>query len=400
MKKSTRNVIFFVFASGFVLLAPVIVLYTAGYRVSLNNRRILETGALAITTDPRGATMIIDGELQSGKSPAVIQNITPGEITVRLERKDTIPFETHVMVNGGQTTYLNTLLFSSLPSIVLTTNASTTMSAPNPNGRYIAELQENGMDEVSVILYDTVTDFSRTLIAFTPQDTVPAISWLKNGSLLVLSEEGDPKIGFTLSGERVEGASLASVITEDQGDISFFDNGSKVEVQSGEGGGKKLLALLPPGAYSVIEEADNLILARNTRGDAYLISRNTSDVVALSGETNLYDWLPDEHLILWSDGFEVNTYDTEMKVKTFVTRQSTPITAITWHKSAEAIILGSGTEIRALHLEDRETRTETTLASGLEGTIDHIWLDSASKNLYFTLKNGNSTTLYRKPLLK
>lgn len=397
MKKKTRQILFFFFAAAFLVSAPLVVLYTAGFRISLNNQRIQQTGAVAVTTSPRGVTVIVDGKSSSDKTPAVVQNILPKDIIVRLEKKDYIPWEQTVQVEAGQTTYVSALLFSSTESELLTSLPNNSQVATHPSGRYAGVLLE-GNDEVSVSLYDVATHTSRTLDAFTSPKTAFSISWLADGSLLILSEDGKPRTGYTTTGERVTGTSLTSV-TNAESLVTFTENGDKIEARVTDGESSRLIAILPGGTYSVLENDEDYILLRDGRKTLYLVSLTSSDVTTLDVQGVLYDWLPEENLLVWSDGLEVNIIDAVTKERSFITRQSEVITSLFWHPSTQAIVIGTKNHVTAIDTEEYKDRVHTFLATST-GRIVSAWLDTSGKNLYFVEELDDSTALYRRRLVK
>ncbi len=82
-----RHILFFVFAAGFFISAPLVVLFTAGYRYHFESGKIVQTGVINVHSVPKGADVLIDGSVQREKTPAVIDNIIPGSHEVII-RKD------------------------------------------------------------------------------------------------------------------------------------------------------------------------------------------------------------------------------------------------------------------------------------------------------------------------
>ena len=94
MSKSLRLFLFLLFLFAFLISAPILVLYTAGYRFDLTNGRIVHTAVLNISSEPRNASVLVDGTSYSDRTPAVLETILPGEHTVRLEKEGYLPWET------------------------------------------------------------------------------------------------------------------------------------------------------------------------------------------------------------------------------------------------------------------------------------------------------------------
>ena len=77
---------FLVFLAGFFIAAPLVVLYTAGYRYNFGTGRIVQTGVLSIDSTPKGAAIFLDGDRLRPSSPALLKNVLPGDHRVRVEK--------------------------------------------------------------------------------------------------------------------------------------------------------------------------------------------------------------------------------------------------------------------------------------------------------------------------
>lgn len=120
--KTVRSALFFFFVGTFVVAAPLIVLYTAGYRISFNNQRLHRSGVIAVSTIPRWANVDLNGTAQSGRTPLVLQSVDVGQHVVTLKKKGYHDVAIDVNVEANQTTYIHLPLFadslaSPLPSV-------------------------------------------------------------------------------------------------------------------------------------------------------------------------------------------------------------------------------------------------------------------------------------------
>ena len=86
MHRKIRSVLFLIFVSIFIIGAPVIVLYTAGYRLNPTTWKVQHTGVIAISTLPRNATVSVNGALVSDRTPFVDQRLMPGEYDVLISK--------------------------------------------------------------------------------------------------------------------------------------------------------------------------------------------------------------------------------------------------------------------------------------------------------------------------
>ena len=119
MHITLRRFLFAFFALAFVIAAPLVVLYTAGYRLNISNRSLQQTGVLAITTFPRGANIILNGQSLAQKTPYVVQRIMPNTHDVELNKKGYHEWSQRVRVEEGKTAYISARLFAKSEPVIL-----------------------------------------------------------------------------------------------------------------------------------------------------------------------------------------------------------------------------------------------------------------------------------------
>ncbi len=119
MHITLRRFLFAFFALAFVIAAPLVVLYTAGYRLNISNRSLQQTGVLAITTFPRGANIILNGQSLAQKTPYVVQRIMPNTHDVELNKKGYHEWSQRVRVEEGKTAYISARLFANSEPVIL-----------------------------------------------------------------------------------------------------------------------------------------------------------------------------------------------------------------------------------------------------------------------------------------
>ncbi|MFZ2681918.1 MAG: PEGA domain-containing protein [Patescibacteria group bacterium] len=130
MHLALRRVIFAIFLLIFLIGAPTIVFYTAGYRLIIANRHIQRTGALAINTQPRGSSIVLNGQDLAQKSPYVVQRIMPNTHSVTLTKKGYHDWSQRVQVDEGKTTYISTRLFADAqPTLLNAANSALALRA-------------------------------------------------------------------------------------------------------------------------------------------------------------------------------------------------------------------------------------------------------------------------------
>lgn len=379
MHRRVRNGIFFVFLTIFVIGAPVIVLYTAGYRLNISTWRVQRTGVIAISTLPRGASVTMNNVLIADKTPYVAQRLTPGDYDVLLQKTGYRPWQQHVAVGSGSTTYITALLFSNAkPELLLEETALSVVG--DKSGRFIYLLVESNKAH-EVWRYDTVTRLQR-IIAHDVGTATDRITLSNDESTLFItsSDEREPRaIGYRVDGQwplnEGEVATAANALPE----YSFFDNGSNVEMHLV--GTDALVTLLPPSTYTVVFRNSSIAILRDTRDRAYLVDLSTNIVTQIDLATTIIAESTTENLLAASDGNEIDVYNPQTGERTFVARQSEPILALAWHSSDRALLFATASKIVAIERDKYETRETTTLVDN--ASITSMWPDTTGKSLTF-----------------
>lgn len=390
MHKRIRNGIFLVFLTIFVIGAPVIVFYTAGYRINLNTWRVQRTGVIAITTLPRGANVTIDNELVADKTPYVVQRLTPGDYGVLLQKSGYKPWSQRVTVNSGETTYITALLFSEIkPELLLEESAISVVG--DKAGRFIYLLVTDSKVEgsaESIWRYDTITRLQKKLTG-NVGNTIVTIALNSDESTLILHsntlQNPEETIGIDAdTGETLSATGLSAALNAIP-EYSLFDNGSNVEMRLIST--NALVALLPSSTYTTIFRENNVAILTDSRNRAYLLNLSTQTVSQIDLPTALLSGSSTEHLLAASDGNEIDIYNPQSNERTFIARQSDPILALAWHSSEQALFFATASKILVIERNKEETHETTTIVDN--ANIVNMWPDTNGKNLtFFGTVNG------------
>lgn len=172
MKRYWQAILFFTFTLAFLVSAPLVVLYTAGYRYQLTGNRIVKTGVLSVSTVPRGATLSIDDVPETTHTPVVVDNLLPGKHAISLEKEGYARWEKVLDIYSQSTTFAeNVVLFYEDPFTFIS-------EAPEPvippvvtettfNGR---QVRISTLPDRSVLSFVDAADIS-TIIAYLPTGT-------------------------------------------------------------------------------------------------------------------------------------------------------------------------------------------------------------------------------------
>jgi hypothetical protein len=416
-----RWTIYLLFAAAFFISAPIIVLYTAGYRYSLDSNRVVDTGVLSVKSYPSGADIYIDGEKQRQTTPAVIQNTLPGTHDIRLTRDGYTDWEKTLRVDSQATTFIdNATLFLTRPPRLIR-NITTPHYAFEPNNEQLAYLQTEA-DWIELWIMQ-IPNKKESLLARLPQtdNASYTVDWSANGAYLSLTtktrkgtdvtiverETGDTlevndlvsnSTNFTWDAKRdgrfyvdtSEGLATGDVTSQDarllpEGTISAVTiDGDRIIAQEAEQQtviGKlneqtvDILAYLPIGNYVFHSAPEDLLLLEDPKRDRVILLDATGGdrPILLNTTAKIWDWETVEGVprLLYSDGFDLHIYDPTSHTDTTLTRVSEEITEVAWYSRGETVLYGRDDGLFSIEIDHRDRRNINTL---LSGEISGVWV--------------------------
>lgn len=371
MHSFLRTLLFAFFVALFLLGAPAVVLYTAGYRYNPTNGSLVRTGVLAVSSSPRGATITLNGDLTEETTPVIFNRIIPGNYRVLFSKEGYHSVYRDISVESGKTTYLNDayLFADAAPVLMQEESAEATAVAPNESAIAIARRTGNDV-EVWVYNGNATDPYELLAQASIPAHTPIALAW-----------SGD-RSSITLNG---------ALITQDDvpAAVTLVDNGQAIEVHAGT----TTVAFLPSGTYALAEVTGSIAVVHDTDHDMlYLLDVASDDPILLTAHGTRYDW--NEHLerFVWTDGIELNAFDVASRATKFITRQSEPIIAAAWHPSGQAIFAATATALNAFTFEDGIVQATIPLAAF---DISAFWHDATGKYVYLYGTKEGTEGIYR-----
>ncbi len=120
MTRAARKIYFWLILSVFFIAMPVILLYTAGYRINWETKRLVSTGSLYLKSEPRTADVYIADQLREEKTPALLNNILPDTYKIKVSKPGYLSWEKELPVESKKTVFAqNIILFKeSLPELI------------------------------------------------------------------------------------------------------------------------------------------------------------------------------------------------------------------------------------------------------------------------------------------
>lgn len=187
-----RKALFFLFVGIFLISAPLVVLYTAGYRFNRTTSTVSQTGTLSLASTPRGATSYVNDVDIQDATPAVLQRLSPGTRKVRLARAGYHEWERTVQVQSGSTTYVTAPLFLQQSAVLLSEGGSEWNRAVAANTSEPVTLPSDVtfVPTPSGVEVSLVTRSNNTLLTLLPNDTyTPTLA--EDGHLFVTNSKNE-----------------------------------------------------------------------------------------------------------------------------------------------------------------------------------------------------------------
>ncbi|MBU0646381.1 PEGA domain-containing protein [Patescibacteria group bacterium] len=434
----TRKILYFTFLAAFFISAPLVVLYTAGYRYNFGSGKIVQTGVLSVTSEPKGADIFIDNEKQRSKSPAVIDNVFPGEHEIRLEKDGYLPWGKKLTIQAKETTFVNqvALFADQVPERLVGDEALRIY--PGPAGKIFAYLSvQDSWNELWIYHTNTSDD---QLLARLPLGAAQelTVAWSADGSYLSLqgaslslintetaknydlsnaapgwwdAEHGDTYYFYQnnilksvrLPGEETAQIKLVEAAVKSSGNdlimAQKIDN--RVVVARRQGETANILAYLPLGDYSFqpSPNQDLLLLEDKKRQRIFLIdTRSSEQPILLNSVAVLWQWSPDGRRLLYSDGFDLHIYFLNDYLDETLTRLSQPITGLAWYPPAQSVIFCQDNQVTAVDLDRRQGYSLTALVAGSD--FNDLLVDPRGRAVYFYGQVGEEKGVWAKGLLR
>lgn len=168
MTKKKRTLLFLACVISFLIIAPIIVLYSQGYRFDLKNRTMTKTGAFYVKALPKNCDVSINGKLVSKTDflfgTDLIENLIPATYLIEVKKQGYIPWQKNLKIKAMMTTEAkNIILFpQNLNLQIKTSNVSRIFPAPS-NEKLI--LEKKGSQGWYLTSFDFKSNLEQTLIS-------------------------------------------------------------------------------------------------------------------------------------------------------------------------------------------------------------------------------------------
>lgn len=352
-----RRGLYYLYVLLFLVTAPAVVLYTAGYRFDFRTQSLVKTGALSVTTVPRGAQLLLSGDAKLTKTPSLLKNVIPGTYELTLSKERYHSWQRQIQVNSRETTFIEDvnlfLVSESAGSIV--ENGAEAASTSGRGDRYA--YVETGESWYEIWEADP-SSLEQTLL-----------------DRLALTD------GFTA--EQALRLSVHPALPE-----YLFDSQKEavlLQQQTDPLAEPRLLALLPNGRYRAIAHSENGVLVMEEDGTRLLFidTQTTEAPILLNTQADFFTL--DENGLVYGDAFEVHRFDPKSGADSLITRSGEVIL------DAQAIddstyLFVFLDRLIAYDISDSAHPVTTVLYRSL--ALQNFWLSQDKKTAYIVSKDS------------
>lgn len=150
MTKRFRTILFLSFVALFFLTAPLLILYSQGYRFDMETKKIVQTGGLFLKIQPTGVEIYVNSSLEKKTNllfkSALIQNLIPDEYNIEIKKQGYFPWEKTLGIKEKQVTEAkNIVLIPENPNFeILFKNVKDFWFSADEKKLILKEIDENG----------------------------------------------------------------------------------------------------------------------------------------------------------------------------------------------------------------------------------------------------------------
>ena len=433
-----RKILPWLFVAVFFLCAPVLLLYTSGYRYNTKKNQVERNGTIILDSTPSNARIFLDGKMMSATTPTTLQNITPGWHHLRIEKADYTSWSKNLEIHAEQAVFANNIwLWKKISSPApLVVGGPLTRLKADPLDRHLGFLMETSTStQIGFWIPDLLS--SSALIAVPPLSRatsslaiLSSLRWNDDGRYLIvggttLNEpawwsgvEASSRHVQTLpsglyrwSGKELVGSDLQAhyrltpqtgafsrttirdpLLLDEEGSYSLNRSTTTHSLVLTDRLLWNRFFSLPSGNWRFMERQRAFLLLHDQ--DRWLAINPQWYREPYAGRLTGDEprWLPDakiptalflnqNELWLWALGDE----------PTLLWRQSDPLIQAAWHRGGETVFVATSRTLFALDLDDRDGRLTTPIAA-FDQIYDFTILD---KVLYVAARKDDQRGLWK-----
>ncbi len=440
MSLQSRRILYSIFIIIFLLVAPILLLYTSGYRWNSYKNQIEKIGNLVIKTIPKKVTIQI-GDIKTEKiTPWRFNNLIPNEYLVTVSQPDFHSWQKKLNVRSGETTFAEHIFL--FMKNVLSENILPQVTFWQYNKKLNVILYQQNE---KLYLYNLLNDQTEKLFYF--DQKIENISWSANNQNLFITTTDDViflnlqnnKDYYSLN-NTLKYKNYKCKLSNTQDNAILCQNEYELFKYNFIAKSKNLLLKETNGTLIDFYLSDNKIYylqKKSSDNNIYLKIKHENKTEALNPDYQLpnnlgYEFIriknnkvtildkSNKKLYILSLFDEEDAFNKTSRIisdvenvfyvddNTFVyfnnwevwtdingssqliTRQSDKIKNVLWHKSNNYLSIISSGSIKMIELDSRDNRNSAEILK--KSHIENASFDKQAKYIIFSLQNSKTNT--------
>lgn len=362
MTKKTRLIILLGCVTIFLIITPILVFYSMGYRFDFETMAVKATGGIYVRTFPAAEQVIIDGKnsFKPGlfSNNVFIQSLLPKSHTVFIEKTGYYNYSKTLIVKENQVAKLeNVILFKDnigFQEVIDQTTSPFINSdkfVVKSNNLYYSNILENS----TLTATQKTTSIISKLITFLPQGNT--IIWLGTDGLLYKTDLSNLKAD-----------PIKVILTP--------------------------IKIVKSGVYKIISDGKNLLL--NSNGDLLILNTKTNELDLFASSVKNARISPDDKYVIYYTGKDLYisllTIDSSLPIeKILLYTSSEAITDCLW-LNKDYVIISTASKIIISEIDNRgNTNTITLPQTAIVGIETPEKIGIKNPQIFF---NGSEGKLY------
>src|SRR5512133_2851100 len=380
----------------FLVSAPAIVFYTAGYRWNPKKGVIERNGTLILDTTPENAKISLNGQVQEKGTPVTIKNLSPRTYQIDFSLNGYHSWQKTLQVLPERVTFVNNVVLwlDSTPQLFI--SGAFGVSSISPNGKYAISVKTQG-DAQELVLLEVATGKETLIDRSGRTQPIKSFEWNDDSSAVILERSdlmkelvvrrnAKPSIDLPSGFFRWENGMLIGSLDGDRyvydvsNDSTTYDPfDQRVKDVFGD---YQIIATTGTRSLALIERGENVRFDLPvgdwrfaSKHDDYIFLRNGSDWLSFDPSdksTSAVRFKSDASLKVSNQSKRaelLSRYGGELSLgkpgeqMNLLVRKSDSIIGAVWHESEKYVIYATTHEVVALDLDDRDHRIETVIAS-------------------------------------
>ncbi|MFA5412949.1 MAG: PEGA domain-containing protein [Patescibacteria group bacterium] len=383
MNIRNRRIVYLSFIFIFLIITPIVILYTSGYRYNFQTNKLQKTGILILKSNPSGAAIYLNGKLRKETTPARIANLFPDDYTIKIEKENFYPWQKTLPVQSRLTTFAEniTLFGKTLPAEIVETNSELFSLAPNKEKIIYLDKRETGSE---VWLLNFRNSKNSLVYRISEENSeIVNLEWSNDNEKILITtlfSEPTDSYKYILINTQTEGISVYQKLSD------FYLTFRGVPINSADA---RLLPTLDVSAgYS------GVVAALDQKGKHLSIVKPPSMDILFETNADKMVWSADGKKLLYTIDFEIWTYNLSTEENKFVSRYSQEIKKINWVNENYIAVLLDGT-IKIIELDERDQRNVVDIITPTE--INDFFVNPIKQSIYFSGILGNKKGVFELP---